>query len=755
MNSGNQNSTAASDFHPEVADPPVADVVTPPVGEPTTVGFLTPISRIAPARKTHRLIHRGDGTAEIKTSGYGDEDKRALRFFHRAVPVADIEALYEKLRLHSQFNNLAIRGEVRPDADAVIFRRQSGDNADILDSGSRLVVIDLDNEVAPADLDTDDDGQVVEFIRGRLPAELRDVSCVVQFSNSYGLWRIDPRREKELKAHVWFLNDAPLTGPELRRWYIQQNQTGDCAQVDPNLSSANQAIYCSTPIFEGCADPVPTRLFLMLSADGVDVASIRPPPAAERVVVAPPADGVAVRCPGKLNQIAGMIRQASEGNRHSAILKAGYLAGGYVAGGAFTENEAVSALLGLAIESGSDNAEKTLFDALDAGKAAPICVESGEPLQSDTELVDLPTAAEATAALETALVEFFDEAAAGATPRLGIRGAAGLGKTTRALTMANDRGLIVDHYVPTHKLAQEQADRLPPGAAIAIRGRTHTDENRAPLCAKFEAADELQAAGFGRSQQRLLCGKADSNGRFPCPHANGCGYHAQFKSEATIRFYSHEWLTIGLSGDKPERAPDVAIVDENFSKAFEDSRQWRLPELAEEGGAFFVIGDAVRTGALNKEAHLPSILLALASRPPSVELPIHAGMSADKTIRALRRWKKDHPEKRAPYEFLECVKAALNNGETDRLYATADKGVTTIRFAGLKPLAASAPSWLFLDASLNPAMVQTIRPGTEVVTIEAQRNVRIVQITDSALSKTRLKDNACLLYTSDAARRAI
>ena len=364
---------------------------------------------------------------------------------------------------------------------------------------------------------------------------------------------------------------------------------------------------------------------------------------------------------------------------------------------------------------------------------------------SATPAPTLPAAAEASAALDAALTKFFDEAADGASPKLGIRGAAGLGKTTRALTMAYDRGLVIDHYVPTHKLAQEQADRLPPGAAIAIRGRTHTDDDRPPLCVKADAADALQAAGFGRSQQRLLCGKPSPGGGFPCPYAAGCGYHAQFKSEATIRFYAHEWLSIGLSEDKPERAPDVAVVDETFSKVFEDCREWRLADLGEWGGAFYLIGDAIRTGTLNKDEHLPPILFALASRPPPVELPIHPEMSAGETISAFKRWKAEHPEARAPYEFLECVKAALNNGETSRFYATDKDGATTIRYAGLKALAASAPAWLFLDASLNPAMVQSIKPGTEIVEIEAARNVTVVQITDAALGKGRLADNAARL----------
>ena len=194
--------------------------------------------------------------------------------------------------------------------------------------------------------------------------------------------------------------------------------------------------------------------------------------------------------------------------KRQTLNTAAFTAGGYVAGGAVTLEEARQALRAairgrdvVSIEA----ADVTIDRALQDGMQKPLYVEA--PPLPVPDAPELPTAQEAAVELDTALREFFAAALSDAPKHLGIQGAAGLGKTTRALSIAREVGATVDHYVPTIALAFEQAERLPAGAAIVIRGRTHAEGDRKPLCAKHEAADALQAAGFGQSQQRLLCGK--------------------------------------------------------------------------------------------------------------------------------------------------------------------------------------------------------------------------------------------------------
>ena len=723
MNYLHDDSTAESVFHPA----------------PPALVFLEPVDPRLAARKVHRLIQRGDGRQELITDGYGDPAK----FRHFSSPVADIDDLFAALQAHSPLNRFAVRGGVRPDAGPVIYRRLRGDHPDILDSASAVVAVDLDSEPAPADMDTGDIKAVGDYLRSRMPAELRRVSCVVQLSAGYGLnrWRPGPTL---LKARLWFVNDAPMDGPALRRWFNLANKCGDCAQMDPSVATANQPIYTAAPLFQGVADPVPQRLALLYGDQ--DVATIRPPAAPAPVVYA---DGaVGERCPDKLRPLVAAIRAAAESGqpRHPTINGAAFTAGRLVAGGAFTADEAVAALLPVALETGSAGADRAVRDGLAAGmNATPIKIgvariDDGAPVAPP--LPELPTAQEAVAALDAELIEFFDAVKRGESPKLGIAAAAGLGKTTRALARANERGLTVDHFVPTQKLAQEQVDRLPPGAAIAIRGRTHADENRSPLCAKHEAADALQAAGLGNQAQIFLCGKYDFGVRqFPCPHGRGCAYHAQFNSKSPIRFYSHDWLTIAQKERPGFKAADVAIVDESFSASFETKHRWTLESLAEAGGLFFDIGDAIRNGTLNQADHGAAIAAALKIQTGHSFPPIHPEMTAQEAIFAARQWQSLPRAKTPPYDLLRAARDVIKSGESRRLYAETLNDKTTIYFDAVKPLAIESRAWLFLDANLIPSVVQAVVPGTEIVDIQARRNAQFVQITDSALSLARLAAN--------------
>ena len=711
----------------------------PDVDDVDRLTFLEP-ARNEPARKAHRLIQRGDGSHELKTDGYG----KAGAFRHCSEPVADIDALFAALQKHSPLNRFAVRGQVRPGATSIINRKLATNIADMIDAPSRVVAVDLDGEVAPADLDTDDIMAVGDYLRGRLPIELRDVSCVVQLSAGYGLWRYKPG-PVVLKARLWFLNDVPMDGPALRRWFKAANATG-CAVMDGAVATANQPIYTAAPLFDGLVDPVPVRLAMLYGEQ--DTAAIRPP-AAARVVYA--AGAVGARSPGQLMALVTAIQRAAESGkpRHPVINSAAFTAGRLVAGGAFTAQEALELLLPAALATGSAGAERAVHDGLAAGmKADPILIGAAriDDEAPVTALPELPSAIEAAELLDSTLTGFFDAVKSGQSTKLGIAGAAGLGKTTRALALALDRKVTVDHFVPTQKLAQEQVDRLPPGSAIAIRGRTHGDETRSPLCEKHEAATALQAAGLGHWSQVFLCGKYDFAAKqFPCPYSRGCAYHAQFNSTAPIRFYSHEWLTIkqnerlDFSSGKPvAKVADVTIVDESFSAGFETKHRWTLESLAEAGGLFFDIGDAIRNGTLNQAEHGDTIKAALKVQTGHSFPPIHPEMTAQEAIRAAQQWQSLPREKTPPYDLLRAAQSVLKSGESKRLYAETLNDKTTIYFDAIKELAIESDHWLFLDASLIPSVVNAVVPGTAVVDIQARRNATFIQLADTALSKTRL-----------------
>lgn len=338
--------------------------------------FLQPTGAHA-ARKVHRLIHT-TGPDTIETQGYG----KAYEFRAFTFPVRDIEDLAGVLEAQAPLNRFAIRGQVRLNAPAIINRRIHGEDADLVDQPSAIIPVDLDTEPAPDWLDTDDIILVGDYLRGRLPPELREVSCIVQLSASYGLgrWKAGPPL---LKARLWFINNELLDGGQLRRWFRDYNTSGQFAAMDVAVAGAAQPIYTAAPRFEGMTDPVSVRLALLLGSR--DTASIRAPVAPERP--APTASGNGPRCPGVLGRCVAMIENAQDGEKHTRLNDAAYLAGGFVAGGACTLTEA-RATLRAAIERKANVADleaayQTIDSGLHDGQRAPVTADTAPPDNPD------------------------------------------------------------------------------------------------------------------------------------------------------------------------------------------------------------------------------------------------------------------------------------------------------------------------------------------------------------------------------------
>lgn len=350
---------------------------------------------------------------------------------------------------------------------------------------------------------------------------------------------------------------------------------------------------------------------------------------------------------------------------------------------------------------------------------------------------ELPTAAVAAGELKAALRRFCDRAGTPEQRDMAIRAAAGLGKSTQAIQEMYERGMVVDYFVPSFALAKEQADRLPPLAACAIRGRAHSDPENPPLCAKYEAVNALQHAGLGYLAAPLLCGKIDpETGKRPCPHATGCRYLSQFNNPAPIRFYAHEWLPLP---ERDKRTPQVAVIDESFRDALERFKTWNVADLFAAGPLYRALVAGVADGNLIEAAtaRLDEIdaLLAAAEAAP---LPnVHPEMTAAEATRALSGLEHQGSE----FSFLRAVKRAVEGKTPRAVWHVPHRG--EIRAAWTVPIkfvGADVPR-LFLDASLSRRIVEAVSPGVELLDIAARRNAHVVQVADTALSMTRLKDN--------------
>ena len=155
-------------------------------------------------------------------------------------------------------------------------------------------------------------------------------------------------------------------------------------------------------------------------------------------------------------------------------------------------------------------------------------------------------------------------------PRLQIRAAAGLGKTSVVVEELSQRkiwhGRNVEIYVPTTELADEIAAKIRSNglAACVMRGRSNGAPDY-PMCEKYNAAD--QAAKLGLRVYSTLCKRIGPDGsELACEFFNDCPYIAQWQDTGpAVRIFAHNYL--GLPRPRPDQrglpAPDLVIIDEN------------------------------------------------------------------------------------------------------------------------------------------------------------------------------------------------
>ncbi|MCL1148065.1 hypothetical protein L2747_18845 [Shewanella marinintestina] len=91
--------------------------------------------------------------------------------------------------------------------------------------------------------------EAVAEVVAQLPVPVRSADYVVQLSASY------TPESPVLKAHIWFLNETPLSSRGLKAIFRK------CELVDKALFSDAQVHYTAAPIYEGQDDPVNQRIF--------------------------------------------------------------------------------------------------------------------------------------------------------------------------------------------------------------------------------------------------------------------------------------------------------------------------------------------------------------------------------------------------------------------------------------------------------------------------------------------------------------
>lgn len=345
------------------------------------------------------------------------------------------------------------------------------------------------------------------------------------------------------------------------------------------------------------------------------------------------------------------------------------------------------------------------------------------------------SAAKAGELLELAIDDWLDS-----KDHCAFKAPAGLGKSTRLLQKILQRKLYCDYFVPSYQLAIEQSNRLPLGMSIAIRGRSHQLEGSNPLCAKWESADLLNRIGLAHKTMPLLCGKIEhTTGKRPCPYFSGCGYLSQFKDTALIRFYAHEYLPLD-NGKLTQRKIDVAVIDETFHDSLEKSNGWAISELMTQPETVYrELVTAIIENRLLEMSHLSDAIDEILKNEVELESHLHPEMDYNT---AANKVKPLVESRRKPTGFIWNCKKAMELNTSTRLFV-GKHDHSTIFSSYAKPiqfLSEETPT-AYLDASLVEGIVKIINPECRIVKIEATRQAKITQITDSSMSTKRLLDD--------------
>ena len=204
------------------------------------------------ATKRHKLTETG-----IETEQYG----RGFKFAVDQTEISSIRDLHDVIEaLQDKRTSFLIRGEPVDGIDPKSARRllyddpKNGDRATFSAVMRNWFMVDVDGVEAPDGIDpVTAPEEAVEWLLGLLPTELRDASCVWQWSSSQGV-----KPGNKLSCHLFFWNGEPLTDAQLDVWAKYVNRNGQI--IDPAVYRAVQPHYVAAPDFVGMDDPLPRRI---------------------------------------------------------------------------------------------------------------------------------------------------------------------------------------------------------------------------------------------------------------------------------------------------------------------------------------------------------------------------------------------------------------------------------------------------------------------------------------------------------------
>ncbi len=336
-------------------------------------------------------------------------------------------------------------------------------------------------------------------------------------------------------------------------------------------------------------------------------------------------------------------------------------------------------------------------------------------------------------------------------PRLQIKAAAGLGKTTEVIEeLRKHKDLICHYHVPLTELALELVKKLIeagiPARAILGRGNGAPDN---PMCAKYLAAKK--AATLGLNIYKTLCRSRDDDGNIhECKHFKTCPYLQQFHDVPNTIIMAHEYLF--LPPPMRIKAPDIIVIDENSTLRSTASYSFSIDRLPSE------VRECVYQ-AINDDLDLKTVMInggftkkrlreIAKTIKPEIEHDVLPNMSEKMAISRLNSIAESEQQK--VVKFLEC---AADEFDFDRGFhgVNIEKDVPTSidgkkehqhRVAAhwrRKPNCPNTTPILIIDADADLEINKRFFGAwLKEERITARRNCQVVQCISSRMSKYAL-----------------
>ena len=355
---------------------------------------------------------------------------------------------------------------------------------------------------------------------------------------------------------------------------------------------------------------------------------------------------------------------------------------------------------------------------------------------------------------------------------LAIRATAGIGKTGTLLRLLGETAIPllalghIQFMVPTHDLAAEArrefARLFPEIPSMVLRGRDATNpESGESMCLKSALVKPIGEIVGNVSE--ALCQVWDpAAGRMRkamCRRA--CPWYEQIPKSPTVIFLAHAYLTAGfpVPGDVVLRIIDEKFFSNLLVENTVSAGNWlpkheaspppspleaRLDEARE------VVFQALRTGRpVNESLRQHGFARAeidgfraheLQTAP---RLSIHPLMLKEEQhdlVEGFDLWALRAARARA--RVWQAIHASWGRPGCDRLALESEGPKSNhfvIRIHRRDEINQAIPM-LMIDADADPAIVETVRPGTRFLSLDVRPNAEIVQIRDRNFSNASLLD---------------